>query len=502
MEWLDLCQHEPTALLIKHRLNQYKPTYLSQSAQKTSSFRSPVVISCEPRLENASGYTDNNLNQSLLNSSFCQSWPLNKYRDSQGFENSKQSFTNRGPPVSCRADDISSSSRYAQGEQSLQNGNWIVHRTFDSSPGLQSLNMPRVPRQLSVSYNNGFHLKFYSNETSPGSSPASVHEQRLNREAGDLHCRYQFNLPQKPQPQPLDSKSPQTPGPFAPTLPPLPPLPPLPLLPPQATTPPIVVAPIIFDRKELPPIYQQPQTPSVPMQATYHNTKATDRKVISSPPYRSTIRNGRTVDETQLQQLHQKDPDDSRNRRWKPIPWDQISPTPWNPDKKVLPSPRGKVYPTPTSLKDLPGSPSSMKSIPKTPAARSGRIRIRSRRPVFANRYQRLDNRFSRSSAMEKHQHEIPLPSEGTSVAEPDSEDESMGFDLEAREEDLNAEVRKHGNTGVMYEQPDDDASMVVSDWEDEGVDLASEPGDLSPGLGSMELVSGKTYRGLPGWLV
>lgn len=100
---------------------------------------------------------------------------------------------------------------------------------------------------------------------------------------------------------------------------------------------------------------------------------------------------------------------------------------------------------------------------------------------------------------MEKHQHEIPLPSEGTSVAEPDSEDESMGFDPEAREEDLNAEVRKHGNTGVMYEHPDDDASMVVSDWEDEGVDLASEPGDLSPGLGSIELVSGKPYRGLLG---
>lgn len=73
---------------------------------------------------------------------------------------------------------------------------------------------------------------------------------------------------------------------------------------------------------------------------------------------------------------------------------------------------------------------------------------------------------------MEKHQHEIPLPSEVTSVAESDSEDESMGFDLEAKEEDLDAEVRKHGNTGVMYEQPDDDAIMADSDWEDEGVDL------------------------------
>lgn len=35
---------------------------------------------------------------------------------------------------------------------------------------------------------------------------------------------------------------------------------------------------------------------------------------------------------------------------------------------------------------------------------------------------------------MEKHQHEILLASEGRSVAESDSEDESMELDLEAKE--------------------------------------------------------------------
>lgn len=580
----DFPQHEPTALLNRHQLDQKKPAYLSQSAPKNPSFRSPVVIRSEQSLDNASGYTNNNLDQSLLNSHFYEPWSLNKCRDSQGFENSKQYFSNRGPPGNCRADDIYSSSRYTQGEQSLQGGNWIVHRTFDSPPGLQSLNVPRVPRQFSASDNTDFLLKFYPNDvqTSPGWSPPSVREQRLESEVGDLPRRYQSNLPAKPQQQPLESRSPgfgrnfpQTPGltwgleearnqARLGVLPPLQPLisasysgrvipalkqqqqtqptftqpihhnvpataenrplpshhhvpglfeacrqredttrfstlPPLPPLPPQATLPPL--APVVFNGKKLPPIYQQPRTPSVPMQATYHNTKATDSKLISSPPYRSEIRNASTVDEPQVQHRHQQVADETGNRRWQPITWDQISPIPPNPDTEALPSPRGYVPPTPISMKGLPGSPSSMNSIPKTPAPQ-WRIRIRSRRPVNPSKYQLLDNQVPRSSAIEEYQHEISVPFEGSSVAEPGSEDESMDIDLEAKEDDLDAEVTKDGNKRVIYEHTADDVSIADSDLEDEGVDLTPVSGDLSPGMGSMELLSGKPYEVQPGWLV
>lgn len=77
-----------------------------------------------------------------------------------------------------------------------------------------------------------------------------------------------------------------------------------------------------------------------------------------------------------------------------------------------------------------------------------------------------------------------------------------MDLDLEAREEDLDAEVTKPENTRVMYEHLVDDARIAGSDLEDEGVDLTSELGDLSPGFGSMELLGGKPYEVPPGWLV
>lgn len=540
----DFLLHEPTAFSTKHRLDQKEPAYLYQSAQKYPAHRSPVVVRSGQSLEDTSGYTTY---EPLLNSPFYQPWSINKCRDSQDFENSKQYFTNREPHVSSRADDDYSSLRYTQGEQSLESENCIFDRTFDSPMGLQSLNVPNIQRRFSASGNTDLLLNFNPNyvETISDWNPPSIHEQQLESEVGDLPRRYQSNPSPKPQQQPSEGKSlgfnrtsPQTPGlcwgleearnqarlrllpprqpvlstsyhgmdvpslhqqqqtqptftqPIYPNVPatarnwPLPSdhdvkhtpdpfdayrnrqettsFPPKPPLPPRTTLPPL--APKKFDGTKLPPIYQQPQTTSAPMQAICHNNKATDSNVRSSP-YRSFIRKGRTVDEPQLQHRHQQDVDETGICRWQLIAWDQFSPTPPNPDKDAPPSLRGYFPPTPTSMKAFPGSRFIMKSIPKTQAPRR-RLRTRSRQTVYPSKYQLLNNQVPRSPAIEKYQHEILLPSEGSSVAESISGDESIDIDLAAMEEDLDAEMTKDGN----HEHSADDVSITDSDLEDESV--------------------------------
>ena len=543
MDRLDFSQHEPAALLNTHRLDHNNPAYLSQPAKKFPAYRSPVVIRSVQSLENTSGYTNYNSDQSPPNSPFNQSCSLKKCRDSQGFENSKQYFTDREPYVCSRADDIYSSARYSQGEKSLERENWIYNRTFNSPPGLQSLNVPRVQRRFSVGDNADFLLKFYPDDlqTPSGWNPPSVHEKWLESEAGELYSRYQSKTPQTPQQQTLESGSPgcnrplpQTPGlsrgleearnqgrlrgspqlrpltstlysgsnvpshyqqqqtqptftqPIYPNVPatarnwPLPsqyhvtqtsgpvdvyhreqyatsspPLLPLPSLLSRITLPPL--APIMLNETKLTPNYQLPRPPSVPMQATYHNIKAIDSNVMSSAPYRSIVRKVRAVDEPQLRHRHRQDAD-------------KILPTHPNPDEDALPSRRGYVPPSPTSMNSFPGSPSSMKT-PKAPAPR-WRIRIRSRRPVYASKYQLLDNRAPRASATKKHQHEILLPSEDTSVAESDSEDGNMDPDPEAKGVGWDAEMTEDESPRLIYEHPADDASIADSGFEDEVVDL------------------------------
>lgn len=192
MDRLDFPQHESAAPLNKRRLDQNNPAYLSQPAKKFPAYRSPVVIRSEQSLENTSGYTNYNLDQSPLKSPFNQPCSLKKCRDSQEFENSKQYFTNREPYVGSRADDIYSSARHSQGEQSLERENWIFNRTFNTPPDLQSLNLPRVQRQFSVSDNADFLLNFYPDDvqTPSGWNPPSVHEQWLESEVGKVSSRY------------------------------------------------------------------------------------------------------------------------------------------------------------------------------------------------------------------------------------------------------------------------------------------------------------------------
>lgn len=84
---------------------------------------------------------------------------------------------------------------------------------------------------------------------------------------------------------------------------------------------------------------------------------------------------------------------------------------------------------------------------------------------------------------MEKHQHEILLASEGRRVAESDSEDESMELDLEAKEENLDAKMKKDGNICLVYEHPADDASISNSKLEDECIDATPKTWDLGSAL-------------------
>lgn len=90
---------------------------------------------------------------------------------------------------------------------------------------------------------------------------------------------------------------------------------------------------------------------------------------------------------------------------------------------------------------------------------------------MYPSKYQLLDSRVPRASATKKHQHEILLRSEDTSVAESDSEDENMDPDPEAKEVGWDAKMTKDESTRLIYKHPADDASIADSDLEDEGAD-------------------------------
>lgn len=83
-EWPSFPQYGPTALQNKHRLDENKSAYRSQSTQTLSAYRSPVVIKSEQSLENTVGYSHCNVNQPLQKSSFYQPVPLHKCQDSPG----------------------------------------------------------------------------------------------------------------------------------------------------------------------------------------------------------------------------------------------------------------------------------------------------------------------------------------------------------------------------------------------------------------------------------
>lgn len=328
-------QPEPTALQEKHRLDENESVYHSQSAQTPSAYRAPVVIRSEQSLEKTVGYTHYSRNQPLPNLPFYQPLSLHKCRDSPVCENNMQ-FLNREAHVNSRLGDIYSSSCYNRGERSLDGENWASSRSFDSPPalmippGLPPSDAVRVQRQPSASENTSVYCNYYPNvmQTPSGWNPSSVYQQQ--------------------QQMPLTFTQPMYPN-----------------IP--ATAPPLT--PITFNGARLPYIYPQARKPFVPTQAVYYTTRATDSNAPLPPPNRSVTRNFRTIDETQLHHGRRQDADETGNRRWQSINWDQVPPAPPNSDQDALSSSRGYV-PPPTSMEDFSISPFNMKSIRKSPTPR------------------------------------------------------------------------------------------------------------------------------------
>lgn len=174
-----------------------------------------------------------------------------------------------------------------------------------------------------------------------------------------------------------------------------------------ATAPPIT--PITSNGRKRSSIYLQPRTPSVPIQAVYHTTQATDSNATSLPPNRSVTRNFGTIDEPQRQHRHRQSADEAGIRCWQPTAWDQFPLALPNFDQDALSSSRGYVPPTPTSMQDFSGSPFGLKSIRKGRIPR-WRSRTRSRRHVWPSNYQLLDNWVPPSSPLESHQHGVSIP--------------------------------------------------------------------------------------------